>query len=154
MTESEAEPESFVLLLSVEELLTRAFSVAVPAEVCRIVTVTVTVDPLETLPKLQPLVEVAQAPDVVFAEARTPVEGTWIARATSVAVDGPLFVTVTVYVEVVPVVVSGDAAAVTARSAAMEERSFTLFDCNVKIPAFVWKANPLLPQRTRRFGLK
>jgi len=83
-------------LLSVEELLTRALSVAVPAVVCRITTVIVTVDPLATAPRLQPLVEVAQAPDVVVAEARIPVEGTWIASATSLAVDGPLFVTVSV----------------------------------------------------------
>jgi len=83
-------------LLSVEELLTRPLSVAFPAVVWRIETVIVAVDPLATEPRLQPLVEVAQAPDVVVAEARTPVEGTWMARATSVAVDGPLLVTVTV----------------------------------------------------------
>jgi len=51
---------------------------------------------LQQFPDCKPLVEVAQAPDVLVAEARTPVEGIWIASATSVAVDGPLFVTVTV----------------------------------------------------------
>jgi hypothetical protein len=83
-------------LLSVEELLTRALSVEVPAVVCRIVIVMVTVDPLATDPRLQPLVEVAQVPDVVVADCKTPVEGTWMASATSDAVDGPLLVTVTV----------------------------------------------------------
>ena len=141
-----------MLVLSVVEPLTNAESVAVPAVVCNIVTVIVTLDPFAMEPRLQPAVEEAQLPLDGVATCSLPVEGICIARATSVAVCGPLFLIVTVYVEFDPVVVSPEDETVTARSAISDETSCTLFERSEKTPLVVWNARPFLPQRTSLCG--